>query len=123
MVVVDHSLYNASVGSEDVVPGWLEALWSAWGSGGEVRPLLLLLLVVAVVVDHRTLRAAEPDLPPLPGVPPAAGLEAWAARRAQALRHRVPDDAVPAFHRAAAAVSGALEATAAAVVACLLSWP
>lgn len=119
LVMVDHSLYNASVAAGGVVPGWLEGLWSAWGSGREVRPLLLVLLVVAVVLDHRTLRAAEADLPPLPGVAPAAGMEASVARRAQALRQRVPDDAAPVFARAAAAAGRALEAIAAAVVACL----
>ena len=119
LVMVDHSLYNASVAAGGVVPGWLEGLWSAWGSGREVRPLLLVLLVVAVVLDHRTLRAAEEDLPPIPGNRPLAGLDAWAIQAAQTLARRLPADAAPVFHRAAAAAGRAVETTAAAVTASL----
>ncbi|MGH9277705.1 MAG: hypothetical protein ACRD12_06310 [Acidimicrobiales bacterium] len=81
LVMVDHSLYNASVSLGNVVPGWLEGVWSAWGSGHEARRLLLVLLVVAVVVDYRILRVVTDDLPPLPARPPGAALVTSAEAR------------------------------------------
>ncbi len=119
LAVVDHSLYNASVGQEDVVPGWLDSLWSAWGSGHEARPLLLCLLLAAIVIDWHILRSATADLPPLPGRPPAIALQTAAARMAQALRTRVSGTAAASVRRAASVAGLVVEATAFALVAIL----
>ncbi|MDT0330762.1 PrsW family intramembrane metalloprotease [Nocardiopsis lambiniae] len=72
--------------------------------GGALTPFFLVaLLVCAVALDYRLIATAAESTPPLPGLPPLAGLRRRARGRAVATRVRVPGDIAPGFRRAALA--------------------
>ncbi|MFF1669489.1 PrsW family intramembrane metalloprotease [Nocardiopsis flavescens] len=72
--------------------------------GGVLTPFLLVVLVLcAVALDYRLIATAAESTPPLPGLPPLAGLRRRARGRAVAMRVRVPGDIAPGFRRAALA--------------------
>jgi RsiW-degrading membrane proteinase PrsW (M82 family) len=99
-----HTLYNAAaVGQEGIVPGWLLALYRVWGSGHLERPLLVVLLLAALAVDYRGLRAVTDRLPALPGDDLGQPAVERAARLGQRLAGAPPADAAPVFRRLAGA--------------------
>ncbi|MFL1427592.1 MULTISPECIES: PrsW family intramembrane metalloprotease [unclassified Nocardiopsis] len=72
--------------------------------GGVLTPFFLVVLVACgVALDYRLIATAAESTPPLPGLPPLAGLRRRARGRAVAMRVRVPGDIAPGFRRAALA--------------------
>ncbi|WP_306368285.1 PrsW family intramembrane metalloprotease [Nocardiopsis sp. CC223A] len=72
--------------------------------GGVLTPFFLVVLVLcAVALDYRLIATAAESTPPLPGLPPLAGLRRRARGRAVATRVRVPGDIATGFRRAALA--------------------
>jgi len=76
MAGIDHAMTNAvahrlggeGTGAHDVEPpGWLSALWDAWGNGAAYRPLLVSGLLIAIMLDVRRARRVRYLLVPLPG--------------------------------------------------------
>jgi hypothetical protein len=76
MASVDHSMTNvvafrlsgALPGDHEVSPpGWLVAVWDAWGNGTELRPLLVSGLLIAIMLDVRRIRRVRFLLVPLSG--------------------------------------------------------
>ena len=100
LVALDHLNFNAQTANADLhaASGVLHTLLG----GGHLTPwFLLLLLVCAVVLDHRLIASAAESTPPLPGQPPLPRLRRRARGRSVALRVRVPADIAPLFRRMA----------------------
>lgn len=114
-----HTLYNnAAVGGQGIVPGWLQGLYTLWGSGHLERPLLVVLIVAALAVDYRAIHSVAVRLPALPGTNLAGPVTGFTSRTALRLGAAVPPDAAPVFRRTAEAMGQAwavLGVTAAAV--------
>ncbi|MDA2808557.1 PrsW family glutamic-type intramembrane protease [Nocardiopsis suaedae] len=67
-VTLDHMAYNqaASLGAGDLIPEQVLLVHDLAGSGAATRPALLVMVVLAVWLDYRTLRKADHSLPPFP---------------------------------------------------------
>src|SRR5699024_10993869 len=95
-----HLNFNAQAANADLHA--VSAVLHTLLGGGRLTPwFLLLLLVCAVVLDHRLIASAAESTPPLPGQPPLPRLRRRARGRSVALRVRVPADIAPLFRRMA----------------------
>jgi len=100
LVALDHLNFNAQAANADLHA--VSAVLHTLLGGGRLTPwFLLLLLVCAVVLDHRLIASAAESTPPLPGQPPLPRLRRRARGRSVALRVRVPADIAPLFRRMA----------------------
>jgi hypothetical protein len=115
MAAIDHAMTNvvayrlggAQPGPHYVdPPGWLVAMWDAWGSGRQYRPLLIGALLIAIMLDVRRARRVRYLLVPLPGGGWTHRVTGAAERLCRRLSAR--SSAASAWQRPAARASAAL---------------
>ncbi|PRY00023.1 protease prsW family protein [Allonocardiopsis opalescens] len=100
VAVLDHMALNAAAAGLDLTEP-TQAAHALLGGGHATRWLLLALLVLGVLLDHRAAREVDDVVPPLPGTPPLSALARMTRGLAIRIRARVPGDIAPVFARSA----------------------